>query len=102
LDLLAIFILANFVCLLSLMESNFFESKRKGELYSICWVLAVFVSFCINALPKILPQLQGKKETGQIQELNTHEYLATGLKKGRLDGFTGFLLEHFFLSLLES
>jgi hypothetical protein len=53
-------------------------SKRWSKLLSLMWVIAIFAALGIRAVNKLPQELAEKRDTGQAQEVNTRNYLATG------------------------
>ncbi len=78
LDLFAIVILVNFVCLISILQD--YMSNRYGwALFGkSIWVITIMVSLGSYAGKYIPNELSTKRDTGIAQEINTKNYLATG------------------------
>jgi hypothetical protein len=78
LDLFAIAVLVNYVCLISIAQGH--AEKRRGWVLFIVsfWIVAVFIFLGIRGARDIREALTYKLETSIKQELNTSNYLATG------------------------
>jgi hypothetical protein len=75
LDIFVISILVNFACLLEISGRNILARPR---LLTTMWVLAIFAALGIRAVNKLPQELAEKSATGQAQEVNVRNYLATG------------------------
>lgn len=78
LDLFAIAILVNFACLISIIKDQLFKKKKRSQIYAGLWVIMVFISLGLRVAYKTPDELAAKRATGQAQELNTKNFLATG------------------------
>jgi len=78
LDLFAIGILINFVCLISLIRTRF-PYRRKDMTLVICgWLAVIFISLTTYVNNKVRNDLDFKYTCSQQEELNTKNYLASG------------------------
>jgi hypothetical protein len=78
LDLFAIGILANFVCLLSIAQGP--SGKRDGwKITAVtAWAGTVLISLSLYAGRHLPADLSVKRDTGFVQETNTRAFVATG------------------------
>lgn len=78
LDLFAVGILVNFVCLISIAQE--YTGRQNGwKITGVSfWIFIVLISLLLHAGKDSLPELNFKRDSGLAQEINTRNYLATG------------------------
>lgn len=78
LDLFAIGILVNFVCLISIAQ-DYIGKQHAWTITGVSvWAVTVLISLGLYAGKHIPAELSAKRDTGLAQEINTRNYLATG------------------------
>jgi hypothetical protein len=78
LDLFAVGILINFVCLISLFRSNYFSKRGVMGLATFGWSGLIFISLASLVHNSVMHELEFKRTCSQQEEINTRNYLASG------------------------